>query len=66
MNLTGTSLEEARTASERLLDVTVPQMLRERARECPDQVALRYKNGGVFRELTWSEYLDRVRQCATA
>lgn len=65
MNLTGTSLEEARTASERLLDVTVPQMLRERARECPDQVALRYKNGGVFRELTWSEYLDRVRQCAT-
>jgi long-chain acyl-CoA synthetase len=42
----------------------VPQIFAERAAETPDVVAFRYKERGVYRELTWSAYWQRVRQAA--
>jgi long-chain acyl-CoA synthetase len=43
---------------------TLPGLLRERARLSPDAVALRLKEFGIWRESTWAEYLERVREFA--
>jgi long-chain acyl-CoA synthetase len=43
---------------------TLPQLLRERARQAPGRVAFRHKELGIWRETTWAEYLGRVRAFA--
>jgi long-chain acyl-CoA synthetase len=40
---------------------TLPKRLLERARQTPDQVALREKDLGIWQEMTWRAYLDRVK-----
>jgi long-chain acyl-CoA synthetase len=40
---------------------TLPKLLRQNAREHPDDIALREKDLGIWRSWTWSQYLDRVR-----
>jgi len=40
---------------------TLPDYLVTYAGEYPDEVALRRKHHGVWEELTWSEYLERVK-----
>ncbi len=40
---------------------TLPGLLAERARATPDVTALREKEFGVWQEITWAGYLDRVR-----
>ncbi|WP_376087580.1 AMP-dependent synthetase/ligase [Roseomonas sp. CCTCC AB2023176] len=40
--------------------LTLPQMLREQARTRPDAVAIRQKDFGVWRPVTWRDYLDRA------
>jgi long-chain acyl-CoA synthetase len=62
MNLTGTTLTEARAAVDRLLKSTLPELLIERAKENPKNVALRYKRDGIFHELTWEMYVQQIRQ----
>jgi long-chain acyl-CoA synthetase len=64
MNLTGTSLPELQTALERLRTTSIPALFAERVSEQPDGVAVRYKRGGVFRELTWAAYRDEIRTVA--
>ncbi len=66
MNLTGTTLMEARAAFRRLAGATVPQLLDERVRDAPDTVALRFKKAGAFHELTWAAYRERIRAAAAA
>ncbi len=48
------------------LDVvtTVPKMFLERVSCEPDKVALRYKYLGVWRDITWADYLRNVRDVA--
>ena len=41
---------------------TLPGLLVSRARVTPDAVALREKEFGVWQEMTWAGYLDRVRR----
>ena len=41
---------------------TLPALLAARARSSPDAVALREKEFGVWQQITWSEYLERVRR----
>jgi long-chain acyl-CoA synthetase len=41
---------------------TLPGLLVARARATPDGVALREKEFGVWQEITWTGYLDRVRR----
>jgi len=41
---------------------TIPQVLRERARLTPDLVAIRAKELGIYREITWADLLERVRK----
>ncbi len=41
---------------------TLPGLLVDRARTTPDAVALREKEFGVWQEITWTGYLDRVRR----
>ncbi len=65
MNLTGKSFPELQTALERLRVTSIPDLLAERVRDEPDIVAIRYKRGGVFRELTWSAYRNEIRTVAT-
>ena len=48
---------------ERLL-ATLPGLLLHRARTTPERVALRVKELGVWREITWLEYADNVRLVA--
>ena len=40
---------------------TLPKLLRERAREAPDAVALREKDYGIWQRVTWAEYFGHVR-----
>lgn len=64
MNLTGKSFPELQAALERLRVTSIPDLLAERVRDEPDIVAIRYKRGGVFRELTWSAYRNEIRTVA--
>jgi len=43
---------------------TVPQLFLERAAVRPAAVALRYKDFGLYQEVTWSRYRDEVEACA--
>nr|VFK37984.1 MAG: long-chain acyl-CoA synthetase [Candidatus Kentron sp. SD]VFK42702.1 MAG: long-chain acyl-CoA synthetase [Candidatus Kentron sp. SD] len=45
---------------------TLPKLLRMWARKAPDGVALREKDFGIWHELTWREYRDRVAQLSVA
>jgi len=42
-------------------DSTVPKMFIERVSQHPEKVAMRYKYLGVWRDITWAEYLEQVR-----
>lgn len=64
MNLTGTDLMTARHGCDRLAGFTIPRLMIERAAEAPRRVAIRFKESGVFRELSWEQYLQRVRHVA--
>ncbi len=44
------------------LAATMPGLLVDRARLTPDAVALREKEFGIWQEITWAGYLDRVRR----
>lgn len=65
MNVTGLPLSEARAACERLAYSTVPQIFAERVAESSSRIALRYKEKGIYVELTWGEYWQRVRHAAS-
>ena len=41
--------------------LTLPQMLREQAALRPDQVAIRQKEHGIWKPLSWSGYFQRAR-----
>lgn len=43
-----------------LAELTLPQMLRERARLAPDRVAIRQKEFGIWNPHTWREYWRRA------
>jgi long-chain acyl-CoA synthetase len=43
---------------------TFPGLLKARAAEHPDQIAMQEKQYGVWQSLTWSEYQDRVTRFA--
>lgn len=45
-----------------LFEYTIPQLLRWRVDRAGDKVALREKAFGIWRELTWTQYYDRVRK----
>ena len=40
---------------------TLPQMLREQARTRPDAIAIRQKDYGIWRPVTWADYYRRAR-----
>ena len=46
----------------RYLEFTIPQLLRHRAAEYQDRVALREKDLGVWRSYSWKEYYRMVRR----
>ncbi|MEJ2719113.1 MAG: AMP-binding protein [Deltaproteobacteria bacterium] len=43
---------------------TVPEMFLDRVSRHPDNVALRYKYLGIWRDITWGEYRQKVRHTA--
>ncbi len=43
--------------------LTVPKMFVNRAMADKDRVGLRYKYLGIWRDITWGEYLTNVRRC---
>ncbi|MGD0042260.1 MAG: AMP-binding protein [Isosphaeraceae bacterium] len=53
--------EPIESYADRLYERSIPGLLMERAEAEPDVVTVRYKRRGVYHELTWSSYLDRVR-----
>ena len=64
MNLTGSSLPQLQEALRQLGNSTIPQLISERVAAEPNAVAIRYKRGGFFRELTWSAYQAEIRKVA--
>src|SRR5262249_59938954 len=64
MNLTGKSVDELQGALKHLGQATIPGLFAERVKEEPGAVAVRYKRGGMFRQLTWSDYRDEIRTIA--
>ena len=47
-----------------LPELTLPQMLHERARNMPERVALRQKDFGIWKPLTWAGYHRRASHFA--
>ena len=47
-----------------LLQYTIPQLLRYRVQKMGDRVALREKDFGIWRSLTWKQYYDYVGKTA--
>ncbi len=43
---------------------TVPRMFLERGSSQPERVAMRYKYLGIWRDITWNEYMEKVRHVA--
>lgn len=41
-------------------DLTLPQMLREQARLRPDDIAIRQKDFGIWKPVTWKTYYERA------
>jgi long-chain acyl-CoA synthetase len=64
VNLTGTSSSQLQAALARLRERSIAELLAERVAEQPDAVAVRFKRGGVFRELTWKTYREEIRRVA--
>lgn len=58
--MTGTS-RRAPLAGVELKLATLPALLQARASATPDQLALREKERGIWKRITWSEYYDKVR-----
>jgi long-chain acyl-CoA synthetase len=52
------------TNSEELLQYTIPQLLRWRVQQTGERVALREKDFGIWRSLTWNQYYELVRKTA--
>ena len=48
----------------KLLDFTIPQLLRWRVKETGTKVALREKDFGYWNNYTWNDYYDYVRKVA--
>lgn len=48
--------------TERFAELTLPQMLRDNARNHPDRVAIRQKEFGIWTPCTWRHYYDRARR----
>jgi long-chain acyl-CoA synthetase len=44
--------------------LTVPQMFLDRVSKHPQRVAMRYKYLGIWRDVTWAEYLEKTTQVA--
>ena len=42
-----------------LPELTLPQMLRERARQDAQRVAIRQKDFGIWKPFTWAQYYER-------
>lgn len=65
MKLAASTDEEVRAYADHLMERSIPALLVERARQDPDGPAIRYKQYGIYRELSWSDYLRRIeRVCA--
>jgi long-chain acyl-CoA synthetase len=47
-------------ASTELSSMTLPQMLRERARTSPERIAIRQKDFGIWKPFTWADYHRRA------
>ncbi|MDQ3981337.1 MAG: long-chain fatty acid--CoA ligase, partial [Actinomycetota bacterium] len=45
---------------------TIIERFNERIAAHPEAIALRYKSGGAWKDITWREYGDRVRRAAKA
>ena len=45
-------------------ETTMPALLRQRAKQTPDQIALREKVRGVWKGVTWAEYAQNVQAFA--
>ena len=50
--------------TDRLLDLTIPQLLRWRVGETPDKIALREKEFGIWNPCTWRGYYQTVQEVA--
>lgn len=64
MKLAGADRQSVEALGDRLYERTIPGLLLERAREDGGAVALRHKDRGVYWELTWAQYLERVKAVA--
>jgi len=47
--------------AERVTTATLVTRVRDRARSAPDGVAMREKDLGIWQEVTWAEYWDRIQ-----
>jgi long-chain acyl-CoA synthetase len=45
---------------------TIIERFHERVRSHPDKIALRYKQGGQWKDITWGDYGNRVRRAGKA
>jgi long-chain acyl-CoA synthetase len=50
--------------NDRLLDLTIPQLLRWRVAQTPDKVALREKEFGIWNAHTWRQYYQKMQEVA--
>ena len=56
----------AKLTIEQMRSMTLPQLLRHRARATPAEVALRHKELGIWVEVTWAQYYEAAQRFAYA
>ena len=59
-----TDTEKMLQHTDRLVDLTIPQLLRWRVGKTPDKVALREKEFGIWNPYTWRRYYQSVQEVA--
>jgi long-chain acyl-CoA synthetase len=57
-------MSDVETVFATLRGKTAPQLLAERARTSPDEIAFRSKHRGIYRQRTWRDYVGLVARCA--
>ncbi|HKZ45959.1 MAG TPA: AMP-binding protein, partial [Thermodesulfobacteriota bacterium] len=52
--------DDVTVLKERLASATFPSLLMQKVKHTPLQAALREKDLGIYREITWQQYFQRV------
>ena len=63
-NLGAGKREKRRLTLQEISQKTIPVLFSERVRQSPGSIAFRYKDLGIYKEVTWEQYWNHVEDFA--